>query len=418
MSVGPPTPTAPVAPARPWRTTFRALRHANYRLFFVGQAVSLIGTLLQSTAQTWLAFVLTHSSTWAAAVTAAGILPAFFLAPLGGSLADRWSRRHLIIATQAALLAQALALAAVTALGAATPWVLLGFALASGAIVAIDLPARLAFVCEMVGRDDLVNAIGLNSLQFNVARAVGPALGGLLVPLLGPALCFFCNGLSYVAVLLALFAMPPTAYAPPPAKGGRPLRDGLRFVAERRGLLLLFGLTLFMAGCGWPVQALLPALAKGLGHEVGGYGLLLSGVGVGAMAAALAVASFGSLPRRRLFLGGGVLLAALSLLGLARSQTLAEAWACCCGAGAGLILFFATAQAVTQLTAGDHNRGVVMGVWSMVLSLGLPVGNLAFGAVADARGTAEALVIMAGGILASAAAVLALVLWGRARTTE
>src|SRR5262245_51657036 len=195
----------PLAP-RLGAATFRALRHRNYRLYFFGQLVSLTGSWMQTTALAALAFELTKQSRWPALITAAQILPTFLFGAWGGSLADRWPKRNLLLWTQGALLVLALLLA-VLVLIEPVPWQLLAVTLAAGIVQAIDLPARLAFVMDMVGREDVINAVALNSVLFNCARVVGPAVGVSLLHWLGPAVCFLANALSYVAVLWALAAM-------------------------------------------------------------------------------------------------------------------------------------------------------------------------------------------------------------------
>jgi predicted MFS family arabinose efflux permease len=255
--------------------------------------------------------------------------------------------------------------------------------------------------------------VALNSLLFNVARALGPALGGLLLMGLGAGICFLLNGLSYFAVLAALAAMDVDRL---PCQGGSgqhrggllSFLDGFGYLARKpalAGLVLLAGvLTLF----GWSFIVLLPALAqRQLGVQERGYGLLLSGTGLGALVAALLVASFGSLERRRLFLVGGSCLSTTALLGLSLSRGLPMAVACCAFLGCGMILFFATCQSVVQLSASDQNRGRIMGLWSMVICGALPLGNVLAGWAAD-RWT-EAVVLQVNAV-GCAAAVLALMI--------
>jgi MFS family permease len=397
--------------------TFRALRHRNYLLYFTGQLISLLGTLVQSTALMWLTYQLTRQSGWTSLVAAVQVLPAFFLGPLGGALADHWPKRTLILWTQAIYLVLALVLAAFVLGGTVTCWHLLVIALANGLVNAVDLPSRLAFVMDMVGREDLVNAVALNSLLFNVARALGPALGGLLLTALGAGVCFLLNGLSYFAVLAALAAMDPAKLGAPPGgtgqehRGLRSLLGGFGHVARKPRLACLILLAGVMTLFGWSFIVLLPALAqRQLGVKEQGYGLLLSGTGAGAFVAALLVASFGSLERRRLFLLGGACLTTASLVGLSVARALPAAVVWCALLGCGLILFFATCQSVVQLSASDQNRGRIMGLWSMVICGALPLGNLLAGLAAD-RWT-EAVVVRANG-LGCAAAVLGLgVLFG------
>jgi MFS family permease len=414
---------APAADTSWVPATFRALRHRNYRLYFLGQLISLLGTLVQSTALMWLTYQLTHESGWTSLIAAIQVLPAFFLGPLGGALADRCPKRSLIFWTQAIYLVLALVLAFLVLGGAATRWYLLVIALANGLVNAVDLPARLAFVMDMVGRDDLVNAVALNSLLFNVARALGPALGGLLLLELGAGVCFLLNGLSYFAVLAALAAMDVDGLGSPgPGKdrgGLLALLDGFGYLARKPALAGLVGLAGVLTLFGWSFIVLLPALAqRQLGVREQGYGLLLSGTGLGALVAALLVAKYGSLERRRLFLVGGACLTTAAVFGLSLTRGLPAAVACCALLGCGLILFFATCQSVVQLSASDQNRGRIMGLWSMVICGALPLGNLLAGRAADLW--TEAVVLRADA-LGCAATVVALVvlfaLWHRPAET-
>jgi MFS family permease len=405
----PPAPDLPRPPGRWWVGTFRALRHRNYRLYFFGQLISVVGTWMQTTALMQLAYNLTGQSSWPSGIIAASILPTLFLGAWGGALADRLPRRGLIFVCQALFLGQAALLAVVAAglFGPPSPWALLVLAGVGGLIVALDVPARMAFVIDLVGRDDLVNAVALNSLLFNVARALGPAIAGLLMVHLSAASCFLLNALSYVAVLIALAAMDPipTRHTPRP-RDGRPLWDGLRYLMERPGLVLLLALAGAMHLFSWPMQSLLPALsARKLGGGEAGAGWLLSALGVGALLGALLVASFGSRVRRGLLLGVGVGLSAAGLGGLAAAPTLPLALPCSIVLGCGLILFFATGQAVIQLGARDHNRGLLLGIWTMTWSATVPLGNLLAGQAADRWGEPLVLGVQALGILIAGAAV-------------
>ncbi|HJT76382.1 MAG TPA: MFS transporter, partial [Gemmataceae bacterium] len=386
-----PAPAADKTARVPWvPATFRALRHRNYRLYFLGQLISLLGTLAQGAALTWLAFQLTHASRWPALISAAQVAPAFFLGPLGGALAERWCKRSLIFWTQAAYLVLAFALAALVLSGVAQPWHLLVIALGNGLVNALDLPARLAFVMDMVGPEDLGNAVALNSLLFNVARAVGPAVGGPLLLYLGAGPCFLLNGLSYFAVLAALAAMDVALLRPTPAgarKHGtlRGILGGFGYLRRRpwlAGLILLSGVMTFF---GWAFMVLLPALAeRQMGIHEGGYCLMLSATGVGALLAAFVVASLDRRERRPLFLVAGAWLSVVALFGLAQAHSLGGGLFWCALLGFGLILFFPTCQAVVQLGSSDTNRGRIMGIWVLVQAATQPVGNLASGVLADA----------------------------------
>jgi MFS family permease len=385
-----------------WRSeTFSALRHRNYRLYFFGQLISLTGSWLQSAALTWLAYAMTGQSSWAAVVSAAQVLPTFLLGAWGGSLADRWPKRRLIFGCQFALLILALLLAGLVAAGAATPWALLAVATACGFVNAVDLPARLAFVIDMVGRDDLVNAIALNSMLFNTARVVGPALSGVVLRQWGAAWCFFFNSLSFVAVLAALAAMHrlPTDGQTHATQPHGSLPGGFAYLRQRPRLVLLLILAGAMAFFGWPMLSLLPAVSdKQLGQGPDGYFALLIAVGMGALLGALVLASTGSRVRRGVLLVLGVVVAATGIVGLSQVHALAAALLCATLGGMGLILFFATSQAMLQLSSADHNRGRVMGIWSMVLCGAHPLGHLVTGPAADHWGVPSVLLTMGIGI--------------------
>jgi len=442
--VSPEPSPGPPASSR-WLSTFRALRHYNYRLYFLGQLISLLGTWMQGTAMTWLAYQLTGQSFWAGLVLAGQVLPTFLLGIWGGSLADRWPRQRVIFASQATLLVLALILAVLTLARLVQPWHLLLVSLGNGLVTALDLPARLAFVHDLVGPDDLINAVGLNSLLFNAARAIGPALGALAIPTMGAGLCFLSNAVSYIAVLIALALMDrarlsgpgsPSAllavqgvngplasgtveeYAKRPERRhnlaeqiAAPLRKGFHYLGARPGLQLLLILVGFQALFGWPVLTLLPALSdQNLEGGAADYGFLLSAIGVGALLASLVVASSGSRSRSWPYLVVGVALAGMGELCLSQSRTMLQAQSCCVLVGSGLVLVFATAQSVMQLSLQHHNRGVIMGIWSAVLSGAQQLGSLAAGWWADLWGVPVVLLIQGAGSLIIGGLVLTLAL--------
>lgn len=408
---GTPLASRPPAPAlKPWRmNTFRALRHRNYRLYFGGMTISLIGSWVQGAALTWMAYDLTGQSSWTAFVSAAQILPMLLLAVWGGSLADRWARRPLIFLAQSSLLFLSLLLALSVGCRLITPMGLLILALLMGVANAIDTPARLAFVLDLVGREDLINAVALNSLMFNLARALGPALAGLVLPLIGYAGCFLLNSLTYLAVLAALLAMHLPPSPEPRRLAAKPsLLEGFLHLREHYSLILLLLLAAAMAFFSWPLLALLPAFADRQLHAgTSGYTLMLSAIGVGALLGALTVASFGTASRRRGFLAAGIVLTTAALLELSLTSWLSSAVFGCGLAGYGMILFFATGQGAMQLGASEHNRGRVMGIWLMVLSGAQPLGNLVAGPAADWLGERLILALGAAGVLGSALGV-----WG------
>jgi MFS family permease len=414
-----PAPAVPAGATDGWHIgTFRALRHRNYRLYFIGQLISITGTWLQNTALLWLAYHLTDRSRWTALMTAAQLVPLLLLGGWGGALADRLPKRTIIFVSQFVMLVLAMVLSGLVLSGRAEPWSLLAIAIANGIAGAIDLPARLAFVMNMVGREDLTNAVALNSMMFNAARVLGPVLGAFAYKWLGPGYCFLLNGLSYVAVLIALAMM--DVDGRPLPRHGRPrssLWSGFLFLATDGRLLLLLILSSALAATGWPTLALLPALAKLQLHareEV--YGSLVSAVGGGALLAALLVATFSSRAWQKLFLAAGVALTAAALAGLSQAGSFWTATAYCTLLGMGLISFFPTGQSIMQLSATEDNRGVIMGIWSMVLGGAVPLGGLLAGEAADYWGVSSVLEWEAlGVVLAASGVAAAALLWRRPR---
>jgi MFS family permease len=400
--------------ARRGLATFRALRHRNYRLYFLGQLVSLTGTWMQTPALMWLAYQLRGESRWPAWIAASQFIPTFLLGFWGGTLADRWPKRPLLFATQTGLMLLPLLLIQLVLADVTNPWPYLLVSTCTGLVLAIDFPTRLAFVMDLVGREDLTNAVALNALMFNVARLIGPLLGGALMLVAGPAPCFWINCLSYLALLLALMHMDKSTLAHPAATD-RPVRGleagGFAYLANRPRLLALLFMAAMMGTCAWPFLSLLPALsAKVLGAPHTGYTLLLSGTGIGALSAALTVATVGEPGRNRRLIAVGIVMACTGLTGLALADRLWLAFVVCVVLGFGLIMFFSTSQSVMQLGAGDFNRGRVMGIWAMVISGAQPLGNLVAGPAADRWGEQDVLaglaIILAGAALLTGAAFL------------
>jgi len=238
----------------------------------------------------------------------------------------------------------------------------------------------------MAGREDLMNAVALNSLLFNIARVVGPVISGFLMRWLAPEACFFANAVSYAAVLWALASMDVSgsAHVAEASKGLRSLLEALAYVAGRRELAFLMLLAIVISLCGWPSQSLLPALAQRvLGSNEVGYSWMLSGTGLGALAAAWTLATFGSVEERRQIIRAGVGLVSIGLLALSMAPNLALAMGSCGLIGFGLILFLATSQSIIQLSAGEHNRGRVMAIWAMTQSGAVPLGSFLAGTAAD-----------------------------------
>lgn len=277
----------------------RALRHRNFQLFFAGQLISLVGTWMQTVAQSWLIYRLTGSSVLLGLVNCASQLPVFLIAPYGGTVADRGHRRRILVATQTISMILAFILAALTLTKRIEQWHIFVLASCLGIVNAFDIPARQAFVVEMVGRDDLMNAIALNSSMFNGARIIGPAIAGLFVGALGEGWCFFANGASYIAVIAGLLMMRLTPRDESARARRSPLQeiaDGFRFVARTppvRALLILLAVVGFT---GMPYAVLMPIIADKILHSgARGLGLLMGGSGLGALLASIMLASRASL---------------------------------------------------------------------------------------------------------------------------
>jgi MFS family permease len=366
---------------------FPVLRHRNFRLFVVGQGISLIGFWMQTVAQGWLVYRLSGSALALGVVAFAGYLPILCLAPAAGVVVDRVRRRRVLLVTQSLLMLLALGLGLLVATGLVTvPWVVLAAA-GVGLVSAFDVPARQAFLIEMTSPADLPGAIALNSSLFNAARVVGPAVAGSLVGAVGEAPCFFLNAASYLAVLWALVRMrlSPRAPAAQPHAIVAGLRSGLRYVWGRRALRNLLLLLGVISGLGLPYQVLMPVFARTVfAADASGYGLLLTAGGVGAVVSALRLASrrYTRVQHRRNLLLG-LTLFALGVLGLAASGRLAVALVCQFVAGFGMIRYTATTNTLLQLFVDEAYRGRVMGLHTVMFLGTAPLGSLVLGALAE-----------------------------------
>jgi MFS family permease len=381
----------------------RALRHRNFRLYIGGQLVSLIGTWLQSVAQSWLVYRLTDSPLLLGVTGFAGQAPVFFLAPLGGAVADRMDRRRLLLFTQSSSAVLAGVLGALTLAGQVRITHVLVIAGLLGTVNALDIPTRQAFVVEMVGREDLPNAIALNSSAVNSARVLGPAIAGFVVAAVGEGWCFVLNAVSFLAVLVGLALI---RTHPRPAGAGRgsalgEIRDAWRFVTGTpivRALLILLGLVSVM---GTPYVVLMPIFAdRILGGGSRGLGILLGTSGVGALTAALLLASRES-PRG---LGRWVATAGagfgLSLVVFSASRSFWVSTAVLLPCGFFMMMHMAASNTLLQVLTPDTLRGRVMAAYSMMFMGMAPFGALGAGATADRLGAPAAVAI--GGVVAMA----------------
>jgi MFS family permease len=385
----------------------RAFRHRNYQLFFAGQLVSLIGTWMQSVAESWLVFRLTGSAALLGVTSFATLSPVFLFATLGGILADRTDRRRILVATQSLSMLLPLTLAALTLSGHVRVWHVFILATCLGIVNAFDIPARQSFVVEMVGREDLSNAIALNSSMVNGARVVGPAVAGLLVAAVGEGWCFLINGISYLAVIAGLLMM--KVERRPRLLSRRSawhdIVDGFRFATKTRpirALLILLGLLSF---AGMPYSVLMPVFAETiLGAGPRGLGLLMGASGLGALGGALSLLS-----RRGVRgLGRWVAVSAASfgiaLVAFSFSRTFWLSALLLIPVGGALMVEMAASNTLLQAMVPDQLRGRVMALYSMMFMGMAPFGALAAGWVAERRGAP--ITVALGGLVCIAGATV------------
>jgi MFS family permease len=376
-----------LAPSRVPRT-FRALRHRNFRLFIGGQIVSLIGTWMQNVAQAWLVYRLTHSELLLGTAWFCSQIAVFVLGPLGGIAADRFSRRKVVIVTQTLSMAQAFVLAALTLSGRVQVWHVLVLAGALGAINAFDMPGRQALVIQMTGKEDLINAISLNSAVFNAARIVGPAIAGLLLAVVGEGTCFLINGVSFLAVILSLTAMriaPAAPKAPEPM--WRRLVDGFRYASHHsavRRVLALMGCATLSS---MPGLVLMPFFAEDIFHRgARGLGILMGAMGAGAVVGTLTLARRTRVSGLGRVMAIGGLTTGACYLAFAFSPFFYLSLALMPLVGFSAMRQMASANTTIQTLIPDEYRGRIMALYSMtVVGLG-PFGSLAAGALAGRIG--------------------------------
>ena len=385
----------------------RALKYKNYRLFFVGQGVSLIGMWMQSVAMSWLVYRLTNSAMMLGVIGFVNQIPSFILSPIAGVYADRWNRRSMLMCTQALLMLQSLTLAALVLSGAVEVWHLLALAFFSGLVNAFDAPARQSFVFDMIEqKEDLGNAIALNSAIFNGSRLIGPSLAGIIIAATGEGICFLLNGLSYLAIIAALRAMTitPKEHTVQKTPVLQELREGFSYVYNHvpiRSLLLLVALVSLV---GMPYVVLMPIFAKEILR--GGpstLGFLMAGSGIGALTGALFIAS------RRDFSGTGRLIpiaAAIfgtGLIAFSFSRVFIYSFMLLLS-GFGLMVQMALSNTRLQTTVDDDKRGRVMSFYTMAFMGMAPFGSLLAGGLAHRIGAPNTLLL--GGLACVAGALL------------
>jgi MFS family permease len=381
-----------------WRRTFAALRHANYRRWFLGQLVSLVGTWMQITAQGFLVFELTHSTAYLGYVGFAAGAPSLLLMLFGGVIADRIARRRLLVITQSTMMILALSLAGLAFTDLVQPWHIVVLALLLGTVNAFDAPAAQAFVLELVDRQDLPNAIALNATLFNLATVVGPTVAGLTYAAFGAAWCFALNGVSYMAVIVALLLMRlPNHVAAPRAQSAlAQVQEGVRYTLANPLLRTLMAIpavaVLFVA----IYQTLLPAWAVDVLHgDAATNGLLQSARGFGSLLGALMIATLSQGARRGRWLTVGMFWYPASVLIFAGVRPLPLSVLALVGVGWGGMVLYNSANTLVQLHVPDVLRGRVMSIYSLIMFGGMPLGALWAGTLAHFIGAPQTLIISA-----------------------
>ena len=399
-------------PAASQSRILRALRHRNYRLFFGGQTVSLVGTWITRIATAWLVYRLTHSAFLLGLVGFAGQIPTTFLAPIAGVFVDRWNRHHVLLVTQVLSLLQSAALAVLTFTGVITVWEIVALQTFQGVINAFDTPARQAFVVTMIeDRADLGNAIALNSTMVNASRIVGPSVGGLLIAAVGEGWCFAVDAVSYLAVIASLLAMRLPAVAPR-ALGTRvreELMSGFRYVRDVRQIRTILVLLAVVSMAGMPYSVLMPAVASTVLH--GGahtYGFLMTAAGAGALAGALYLAGRVSVNGLERLMWRATIAFGLGLIAFAFSRSIPLSLVILLFIGAGFMIQLASANTIIQTVVDEMFRGRVMAFYAMAFLGTAPIGSILAGIIAEHIGTPFTIAI---GGLACAVAGVAFARW-------
>ena len=392
---------APVSPV-PYQATasrtFSAMRHRNFQLYFGGQLISNIGTWMQIIAQSWVVYQLGHSELTLGLVAFASAIPVLAVSPWGGVIVDRVSRRNLLMLTQTSAMLLAFAMAALTFSGIIREWHVIVLAALLGVVNAFDAPARQAFVPEMVGKEDLPNAIALNSMMFNSARVIGPALSGMLLAIVGAAWCFTLNGISFLAVLLGLWLMKLPAHEAPasPLSPWKQLVSGLQYTTRNVEMSTLILLSLVFSIFGISYSTLLPAFVeKVLQRDALAYGWVNAATGLGAVSGAFLLAHRASHGRRGQILVLTNLAFPLILIAFSFTSLYPLALVLAFGLGMGFMMQFTTINTLLQTRVEDTFRGRVMGLYTLTFFGFSPFGNLLIGFLGQKLGLSLAMTLFA-----------------------
>jgi len=400
----PAAPSIEVARTTRLSETFRALRHRNYRLFYTGQAISLTGTWMQTVAQSWLVIELTDSKAALGIVTTLQFLPITIFVLPAGVIADRVNKRDLILATRALAMVQALLLAVLVAAGSVELWHVYVLALVLGVSNAFEQPTRQAMVVEMVGKDDLINAVALNSGLFNGARLVGPSVAGVLIAVAGTEAAFAINAVSFIPSILALTMMDLSELkisdrvAPARANPLRELREGLSFVRRTPAALMIIIVAAFLGTFGYNFITVLPLVARYVlqGDSVD-LGFLTAALGLGAFLSALVIAGQRRATRSQLFVGGALFALLLGAVALSESFYLSMLFLFLTGVAN--IIFAATSNTSLQLATPDHLRGRVMALYMLLIAGSTPIGASLTGFMAEVLGVQVTIGLLAAACL-------------------
>ena len=397
-----PVGAAEVAPARrrQWQVpkTFSALRHHNFQLYVAGQLVSLMGTWMQIIGQGWLVYKISHSEQALGLVGFASAIPALAITPWAGVVIDRVSKRAVLVCTQTGAMLLAFALAWLTFADVVQVWHIVVLAACLGFVNAFDGPARQAFTVDLVGREDLSNAIAINSMTFNGARIVGPAIGGLLLAWVGAAWCFLLNGLSFIAVIITLLRMeiPPHTRRPTQLSPWQQLVSGVQYAAREPNIRAILLLALIFSVFGVSYSTILPAFVdKVLGRDASAFGAINACLGVGAVTGAFLVARYGENGRRGLWLSATLLGFPVMLTLFALNSTYVVALGLSLFLGVGFMQTFTLLNTLLQTLVADEMRGRVLSLYTLTFFGFMPFGNLALGSLAERWDLQSAIVLSA-----------------------
>jgi MFS family permease len=395
------------------RKTFSSLAVRNYRLYFIGQGISIPGTWMQTIAQTWLVFELTHSATAIGLLVAFQYLPILLFGPLGGVIADRFRKRRVLLFTQSIAGLLALSLGLLVSFHVVELWMVFALAAMLGLVTMVDNPTRQAFMMEMVGPDRVQNAVTLNSIEVNTGRVIGPTIAGILIARVGLSLCFFLNALSYVAVIICLISMHRTK--PAAESKAKPvwaeLQEGFRYIRRTPALRHILVMLALIGTFTYEFQVVLPVFASHTFHEGASlFAAFYIAMSVGSVLGGLFVAS-----RRRL--SNRAIISAASVFGVftiltALSPSIYLAFTLLIGVGVGSIMFSSVANALLQLTSSPEMRGRVMSLWAVAFLGSTPIGGPIIGLLSD-RFSPRVALVFGGGAAIAAAVYGAIVMRGK-----